>query len=281
MARRIIDQQEAQSLSDQDYLIADNTNLGTRKISFPRLLVGATPLPMGYIYGLSCDYVNVNKFTINTGVARSSDNLRNMELLSSLTKDINKSFELGADGGCMPNTLTLKPTTKYYIFLISSSAGLTDIVIDENENCNNGLNDSVVKNNNFDKYVNIGYLKTDLNADINEIYSNSIKLNTDLSNITDAGKTNIVNLFAVSNQEINISTPYTVEKAGMVTFRVYTQNNIATAISVNGIMRFYGNIVGVRDGVYSIYVFPGDVVTGQGVNGKTFSPLKIYEEEGV
>lgn len=107
------------------------------------------------------------------------------------------------------------------------------------------------------------------------------KLNTDATNITDAGKTNIVNLFAVSSQEVNISTPYTVEKAGMVTFRVYTQNNIATAISVNGIMRFYGNTTTVRDGVYSIYVFPGDVVTGQGVNGKTFSPLKIYEEEGV
>lgn len=107
------------------------------------------------------------------------------------------------------------------------------------------------------------------------------KADTDLGNITTTAKTNIVNLFAVSSTTKAITFPYTVEKAGMITCNVYTKNNIATEITVNGVQRFYGNIAGVRDGVYSIYVFPGDVVTGQGFDGKTFSPLKIYEEEGV
>lgn len=177
--RRIIDQSEAQTLSDQDYLIADNANLGTRKIAFSRLLTGATPLPMGYINGLFCNYTDVNKFTANIGVARSTDNTRNMGLLSSLTKDINKSFELGTDGGCMPSTLTLEPTTKYYIFLISSSAGLTDIIIDKVENCKNGLADSVVQFNNFNKYVMIGKLMVDAN---NHIYSESVWGYGDLRN---------------------------------------------------------------------------------------------------
>ena len=177
--RRIIDQAEAQTLSDQDYLIADNANLGTRKIAFSRLLIGATPLPMGYINGLFCNYTDVNKFTADIGVARSADNTRNMGLLSSLTKDINKTFELGTDGGCMPSTLTLEPTTKYYIFLISSSAGLTDIIIDKVENCANGLTDSVAQFNNFNKYVMIGKLMVDKN---NQIYSESVWGYGDLRN---------------------------------------------------------------------------------------------------
>ena len=119
-------------------------------------------------------------------------------------------------------------------------------------------------------------------ADLDEIVSISFdvlnsKANVELNNLTDAGKTNIVNLLAVSSNRTAIDFPYTVQKAGMITCNVYTQSNIATEITVNGVQRFYGNIAGVRDGVFSIYVFPGDVVTGQGINGRFFSPLKIYE----
>ena len=103
------------------------------------------------------------------------------------------------------------------------------------------------------------------------------KLNIDISNITDAGKTNIVNLLAVSSNSTAVNFPYIVQRAGMITCYVYTRNNIPTDITVNNVQRFYGNIAGVRDGVFSIYVFPGDVITGQGVNGRYFSPLKIYE----
>lgn len=115
------------------------------------------------------------------------------------------------------------------------------------------------------------------------------KLNNDVSNITDAGKTNlvnllidadktnIVNLLAVSSNITAVNFPYTVQKAGMITCNVQTKNNIATEITVNGVRRFFGNIAGVRDGTFSIYVFPGDVVTGQGIDGQWYSPLKIYE----
>ena len=122
-------------------------------------------------------------------------------------------------------------------------------------------------------------LKTPFHAvDYNELTADSSsKADTDLSNITSQGKTNIVNLLAVSSNRVAINFPYTVQKAGMITCEVYTQNNAATVITVNGVTRFHGNIAGVRDGVFSIYVFPGDVVTGQGVNGRWYSPLKIYE----
>lgn len=275
--RRIIDQTEAMSLSGDDYLVADNSNLGTRKIQFTRLLSGATPLPPNYLTGFDLKINSNTTISIASGYVRSSDNSRNIQLSTNLIKDVSATFALGNNAGCMPSDLTLQASTKYYIFAISTAGGQADIIVDTNENCVNGLADTVVVANNFDKFANIGYLTTDSNAHINKIYPNSIKLNTDISNITDAGKTNIVNLLAVSSNEIAINFPYTVQKAGMITCKVYTQNNIATEIIVNGVRRFYENIAGVRDGVSSIYVFPGDVVSGQGVNGKYFSPLKIYE----
>ena len=275
--RRIIDQTEAMSLSGDDYLVADNSNLGTRKIQFTRLLTGANPLPPNYLTGFDLNINSNTTISIASGYARSSDNSRNIQLSTNLIKDVSTTFALGNNVGCMPSGLTLQANTKYHIFAISTAGGQTDIIVDSNVNCENGLADTVVVANNFDKFANIGYLTTDSNAHINKIYPNSIKLNTDISNITDAGKTNIVNLLAVSSNRTAINFPYTVQKAGMITCEVYTQNNIATQITVNGITRFYGNIVGVRDGVDSIYVFPGDVITGQGVNGRWYSPLKIYE----
>ncbi len=62
--RRIIDQTEATSLSGDDYLIADNANLGTRRIQFTRLLSGATPLPPDYMVGFKCLKTDFTKFVI-------------------------------------------------------------------------------------------------------------------------------------------------------------------------------------------------------------------------
>lgn len=275
--RRIIDQTEAMSLSGDDYLVADNSNLGTRKIQFTRLLSGATPLPPNYLTGFELKINSTTTISIASGYARSSDNLRNIQLSTNLIKDVSATFALGNNAGCMPSGLTLQANTKYYIFAISTAGGQTDIIVDSDENCANGLADTIVVSNNFDKFANIGYLTTDLNAHVNKIYPNSTKLNTDISNITDAGKTNIVNLLAVSSNRTAVNFPYTVEKTGMITCRVQTKDNIATEITVNGVLRFYGNIAGVRDGTFSIYVFPGDVVTGQGIDGRWYSPLKIYE----
>lgn len=261
--RRIIDQAEAQTLSDQDYLIADNANLGTRKIAFSRLLTGATPLPMGYINGLFCNYTDVNKFTVDIGVARSTDNMRNMGLLSSLTKDINKSFELGTDGGCMPSTLTLEPTTKYYIFLISSSAGLTDIVIDKVENCANGLADSVVQFNNFDKYVMIGKLMVDAN---NHIYSESVWGYGDLRNRRRKFM-NYPNKIALTS--VLTTLPYD----GGFTATSPSNNIKDTIFEINGVS--FGYCFDTTSGISSspcyIEVYKGDTIRIKGILGS--SPL--------
>lgn len=251
--RRIIDQSEAQTLSDQDYLIADNANLGTRKIAFSRLLTGATPLPMGYINGLFCNYTDVNKFTADIGVARSADNTRNMGLLSSLTKDINKSFELGIDGGCMPSTLTLEPTTKYYIFLISSSAGLTDIIIDKVENCANGLADSVVQFNNFNKYVMIGKLMVDAN---NHIYSESVWGYGDLRN----RRRKFMNYPNTITIPVNILT--TIPYDGGFTITNPKNEAKSFVFEINGVIFgwSYDNAGGHSSGPCYMEVYKGDTI---------------------
>ena len=164
--RRIIDQSEATSLSGDDYLIADNANLGTRKIQFTRLLSGVTPLPPDYITGFEILKMANTTISISSGYARSSDNLRNMQLATSLIKDISTTFDLGNNAGCMPSGLTLQASTKYYVFLISKSGGDADIIIDTDINCSNGLIDNVVILNNFDKFVCIGSIMTDANSQI-------------------------------------------------------------------------------------------------------------------
>ena len=169
--RRIIDQTEALLLSSDDYLVVDNTNLGTRKIQFTRLLSGATPLPPDYITGFEIVKMENTTISISSGYARSSDNLQNIQLSTSLIKDISTTFNLGNNAGCMPSGLTLQASTKYYIFAISTSGGQTDIIVDTNENCFNGLVDNVVVSNNFDKFVCIGSIMTDANSQISIISS--------------------------------------------------------------------------------------------------------------
>jgi hypothetical protein len=164
--RRIIDQTEALSLSGDDYLVADNTNLGTRKIQFTRLLSGATPFPPDYITGFEIAKMGNTTISISSGYARSSDNLQNMQLSTSLIKDISATFDLGNNAGCMPSGLTLQANTKYYVFLIAKSGGETDIIIDTDINCSNGLSDNIVVLNNFNKFACVGSVKTDTNSQI-------------------------------------------------------------------------------------------------------------------
>lgn len=184
--RRIIDQTEATSLSGDDYLIADNSNLGTRKIQFTRLLSGATPLPPEYITGFEITKTGNTTISISGGYARSSDNLRNMQLSTSLIKDISATFDLGNNAGCMPSGLTLQASTKYYVFLITKSGGEADIIVDTDINCSNGLADNVVVLNNFDKFVCVGSITTDANSQV-------FIINSYIENISKNTKTTITN----------------------------------------------------------------------------------------
>lgn len=159
VTRRILDQEEATSLSGEDFLIADNANLGTRKISFERLLSGVTPLPPNYLTGLEITKNSNTSFSVSVGYARSMDNVRNIILNNSLVKDLSQTFGLG-NAGCMPDSLTLQQNTKYYVFALVNAGGLVDIIVDTNINCNNGLNDSVAIDNNFNKYALIGEIQT-------------------------------------------------------------------------------------------------------------------------
>ena len=231
--RRIIDQTETLSLSGDDYLVADNTNLGTRKIQFTRLLSGATPLPPDYITGFEIVKMENTIISISSGYARSSDNLRNIQLSTSLIKDISTTFDLGNNAGCMPNGLTLQASSKYYIFAISTSGGQTDIIVDTNENCSNGLVDNVVVSNNFDKFVCIGSIMTDANSQISII-------NSYIENFPKNYKSTIIG-WGIPDYSAgitkNFNTSYTAESNGELLFfnqRNSSHGNSSCEITING-----------------------------------------------
>lgn len=160
--RRILDQQEATSLSGDDFLVADNANLGTRKISYERLLSGATPLPPNYLTGFVITKTGNTTFSVSSGYARSMDNVRNIVLNNVINKNLD-SFVVG-DGGCMPDSLSAQQNKTYYVFAIANAGGTVDIIVDEDANCVNGLADATVQANNFNKWARIGEIRTKSNA---------------------------------------------------------------------------------------------------------------------
>lgn len=231
--RRIIDQPEALSLSGDDYIIADNANLGTRKIPFTRLLSGATPLSPDYITGFEIVKMENTIISISSGYARSSDNLRNIQLSTSLIKDISTTFDLGNNAGCMPSGLTLQASSKYYIFAISTSGGQTDIIVDTDENCSNGLTDNIVVSNNFDKFVCIGSITTDVNSQISII-------NSYIENFPKNYKSTIIG-WGIPDYSAGITksfnTNYTAESNGELLFansRYKGSGNSSCQITING-----------------------------------------------
>ena len=135
--KRIIDLPEALQLGEQDYLATDNANLGSRKIPFGRLLSGVIPFPPEYLTGFGLVKTDNAKFSVSSGFARSDDNTRNISLISSFVKDMSLTFGLG-NSGCMPSSLTLQPNTTYYVFAVSNSNNLIDVIVDTNQNCVNG-----------------------------------------------------------------------------------------------------------------------------------------------
>lgn len=160
--RRILDQQEATSLSGDDFLVADNANLGTRKISYERLLSGVTPLPPNYLTGFVITKTGNTTFSVSSGYARSMDNVRNIVLNNVINKNLS-SFVMG-DGGSMPDSLSAQQNKVYYVFAIANAGGLVDIIVDTDINCDNGLFDATVQANNFNKWTRIGEIRTRSNA---------------------------------------------------------------------------------------------------------------------
>jgi microcystin-dependent protein len=248
--RRIIDQTEAMSLSGDDYLVADNANLGTRKIQFTRLLSGATPLPPNYKTGLGISRVSATTFSVASGYIRSDDNSRNIQLSTSLIKNISATFDLGNNAGCMPSGLTLQANTKYYVFAISTSGGNSDIIVDTSIDCLNGLADNVVVLNNFDKFAKLGYFITNASSQIvlSQIENQDFKVKTGsilmfgsdvipdgylACNGATISRTTYADLFAVIGTRFGVGD-------GSTTFNLpnYTTarmiNTVATAIGVRG-----------------------------------------------
>ena len=265
--RRIINQTEALSLSGDDYLIADNSNLGTRKIQFTRLLSGATPLPPDYITGCEILKMENTKISISSGYARSSDNLRNIQLSTSLIKDISTTFDLGNNAGCMPSGLTLQASSKYYIFAISTSGGQTDIIVDTDENCSNGLVDNVVVSNNFDKFVCIGSITTDANSQISII-------NSYIENFPKNYKSTIVS-WGIPDYSagISVSSGFVAPSRGL--YRHFG-TDVSGDTFVNGVQvdRFTwkSNRWAGHAGC-TLLLDKGDIITGTTPNGK-FYPFK-------
>lgn len=265
--RRIIDQTEAISLSSDDYLVADNVNLGTRKIQFTRLLSGATPLPPNYTTGLGFDKNDAQEIIITAGYGRSADNLRNIILNTSLIKDITSTFDLGNNAGCMPSGLTLQASTLYYVFVISNSGGQTDVIIDTDENCANGLADNTVVLNNFDKFVCVGSFETAPDSIIVRQTCRSLDF------LTVNQLRNLYNKIAVEQGRANISRRrlyrdvgitynYTAEIDGLLVYTIgalYNWHVYINGVEYNWMQRYDGD--SATNITLYIPVLKGDVLT--------------------
>ena len=270
--RRIIDQTEALSLSSDDYLVADNTNLGTRKIQFTRLLSGVTPLPPDYITGFEIVKMENTTISISSGYARSFDNLQNIQLSTSLIKDISATFNLGNNAGCMPSGLTLQASTKYYIFAISTSGGQTDIIVDTDPNCANGLADNVVVSNNFDKFVCIGSIMTDANSQISII-------NSYIENFPKNYRSTIIG-WGMPDYSAGITinaTSYTAPKDGIVLINCQHADHATNQVTINGVqlysVRMTGSYANGTLPPFETQVSAGDVITSD-QNILKFYPYK-------
>lgn len=245
--RRILDQQEATSLSGDDFLVADNANLGTRKISYERLLSGATPLPPNYLTGFVITKTGNTTFSVSSGYARSMDNVRNIVLNNIINKDLSLSFATG-DGGCMPDSLSAQQNKGYYVFAIVNAGGTVDIIVDEDANCVNGLADATVQANNFNKWVRIGEIRTNANTiEIVDPISYSIdfhELNIRTPNIVPQDN-NIEGghiEFLSAPNEANTGRMFIDRYNGMIRIMGYSSNNYKTLLVADANSGVEGNI---------------------------------------
>lgn len=146
------------------WIETDGANWFTGGVNFdlvpqlPRGYMGGLKLSQPLLSGVPDDH----DITIAAGEARGSTNTLNLNLTSSLTKQIDASWAAGDDAGGMASGVSLSPDTWYHLFLVDDGAGGTDAVFDTSITCANGLATTGIGT----EYRRVGSVLTDGSSNI-------------------------------------------------------------------------------------------------------------------
>ena len=145
------------------YLRSDGTDASW---ATPSATDGDFSLPQGYGSGCGLTRTDANTITIATGEWRNADDDGDTRLTSSLAKDIDTTWAVGAGGGLNATDFAsgssdAEASTWYHVFLIKSSSGTVDAGFDKSVVAANLLTDS-----GYTEYRRIGSVLTDSSRDI-------------------------------------------------------------------------------------------------------------------
>jgi hypothetical protein len=85
------------------------------------------PLPYGHVSGLQFTRVSGTTFSLTAGECRDTTDTYNLSLSSTMIKSLS-AWAVGTGNGSL-DTGSIAPSTWYHVFLVGTSAGLTDIAI--------------------------------------------------------------------------------------------------------------------------------------------------------
>lgn len=156
----------------------------------------ATPLSLGYIYGLMLSNDTDASHDINIAAGECAAKTGELLNLSSeITKKIDASWALGDNAGGLSSSLTVANNTSYHYFLVKI-AGSVDVIIDTSPVCANGIADHSVT-----KYRRLGAEKTDGSANIIPTLRRGINVMFDVPIVEQNGA------YSTTGASLTISTP--------------------------------------------------------------------------
>jgi len=117
------------------------------------IAAGAAALPKCYIAGLKFTRVNATTFSLTAGVCRDSTNSYNMALTTTWTKTLD-AWASGTAHGSL-DTGSIAAAAWYHVYLICTSAGVTDVAISRGGVSYGGL---VLTTTNLGSYVYYRYI---------------------------------------------------------------------------------------------------------------------------
>ncbi|MHA1540667.1 MAG: hypothetical protein ACTSUM_01215 [Alphaproteobacteria bacterium] len=141
-----------------------NTTKAITPAGLTATLNSAGGLPTGYISGLTLAIGTdaEHEIIVAEGACKTFDGTADVNLLSSLTKEIDATWVVGNAGG-MPAPLTAQASTTYHVFAITNpSTGAVDAGFDTDISATNLLNVA----SGFTKFRRIGSIKTDTNSNL-------------------------------------------------------------------------------------------------------------------
>lgn len=134
--------------------------------------------PFGYIYGYFYSNSGADldhDITISFGRCSAAQADLNLDLLSPLNKQIDNVWALGNNLGGRASAVALSNNTWYRVFVIGGISAVTDVGFDTSASATNLLNDATtITGNTYNRYRQIGWIRTDGSANIIPFVQNAI-----------------------------------------------------------------------------------------------------------